>query len=107
VNGSSNRVAASGYIMAYATGEGETDIASDGQHVPLLGPYPKPLLAPWTATVGGKPASVTYSGSAPDNIAGVFQVNVQIPSDLTTGVYDLVIITGTFTSTAGLTVAVK
>jgi uncharacterized protein (TIGR03437 family) len=37
----------------------------------------------------------------------VFQVNVQIPSDLTTGVYDLVIKTGSFTSTAGLTVAVK
>jgi uncharacterized protein (TIGR03437 family) len=93
--------------MAYATGEGKTDIATDGQHVPLLGPYPKPLLAPWTATVGGKPAAVTYSGSAPDNVAGVFQVNVQIPSDLTTGVYDLVIKGGGFSSTAGLTVAVK
>jgi uncharacterized protein (TIGR03437 family) len=107
VNGISNRVAAGGYIMAYATGEGKTDIALDGQKVPLLGPYPKPLLAPWTATVGGKPAAVTYSGSAPDNVAGVFQVNVQIPPDLTAGVYDLVIKGGSFTSTAGLTVAVK
>jgi uncharacterized protein (TIGR03437 family) len=107
VNGSSNRVAAGGYIMAYATGEGKTDIALDGQKVPLMGPYPKPLLTPWTATVGGKPAAVTYAGSAPDNIAGVFQVNVQIPSDLTTGVYDLVIKAGSFSSTAGLTVAVK
>jgi uncharacterized protein (TIGR03437 family) len=107
INGTSNRVAAGGYIMAYATGEGKTDIASDGQHVPLLGPYPEPLLSPWTATVGGKPATVTYSGSAPDNIAGVFQVNLQIPTDLTTGVYDLVIKTGNFSSTAGLTVAVK
>ena len=107
VNGASNRVAAGGYIMAYATGEGKTDIALDGQKVPLMGPYPKPLLTPWTATVGGKPATVTYSGSAPDNIAGVFQVNVQIPPELTTGVYDLVIKAGTFTSTAGLTVAVK
>jgi uncharacterized protein (TIGR03437 family) len=100
-------VAAGGYIMAYATGEGKTDIAMDGQKVPLLGPYPKPLLTPWTATVGGKPATVTYSGSAPDNVAGVFQVNVQIPSDLTPGIYDLVIRAGSFTSTAGLTVAVK
>jgi uncharacterized protein (TIGR03437 family) len=69
--------------------------------------YPKPLLGPWTATVGGKTAAVTYYGSAPDNIAGVFQVNVQIPSDLTPGIYDLVIKAGTFTSTAGITVAVK
>jgi len=107
VNGASNRVAAGGYIMAYATGEGKTDIAIDGQKVPLLGPYPKPLLGPWTATVGGKPAAVTYYGSAPDNIAGLFQVNAQIPSDLTAGIYDLVIKAGSFSSTAGLTVAVK
>jgi uncharacterized protein (TIGR03437 family) len=107
VNGISNRVAAGGYVMAYATGEGKTDIALDGQHVPLLGPYPKPLLMPWTATVGGKPAAVTYSASAPDNIAGVFQVNIQIPTGLTAGIYDVVIKIGTFTSTAGLTVAVK
>ena len=57
--------------------------------------------------MGGKPAAMTYYGSAPDNIAGVFQVNLQIPTDLTPGIYDLVIKTGTFTSTAGLTVAVK
>ena len=107
MNGTSNRVAAGGYIMAYATGEGKTDIATDGQKVPLLGPYPKPLLGPWTATVGGKPATVTYSGSAPDNIAGVFQVNMQIPTDLTAGIYDVVIKAGNFSSTAGVTVAVK
>jgi uncharacterized protein (TIGR03437 family) len=107
VNGASNRVAAGGYIMAYGTGEGKTDIAIDGQQVPLMGPYPKPLLGPWTATVGGKPATVTSYGSAPENIAGLFQVNVQIPSDLAPGIYDLVIKAGNFTSTAGLTVAVK
>jgi uncharacterized protein (TIGR03437 family) len=107
VNGPSNRVAAGGYIMAYATGEGMTDIAVDGQFVPLAGPWPSPLLKPWTATVGGEAAVATYAGSAPQNIAGVFQVNVQIPSDLKTGVYDLVIKVGNFASTAGLTVAVK
>jgi uncharacterized protein (TIGR03437 family) len=37
VNGASNRVAAGGSIMAYATGEGKTDIAIDGQKVPLTG----------------------------------------------------------------------
>jgi uncharacterized protein (TIGR03437 family) len=57
--------------------------------------------------VGGKPATVTYYGSAPDNIAGLFQVNVQIPPDLAPGIYDLVVKAGDFTSTAGLTVAVK
>jgi uncharacterized protein (TIGR03437 family) len=107
VNAAYNRVAAGGYVMAYATGEGKTDIAIDGQKVPLAGPCPKPLLGPWTATVGGKPATVTYYSSAPDNIAGLFQVNVQVPSDLTPGIYDLVIKAGSFTSQKGLTVAVK
>jgi uncharacterized protein (TIGR03437 family) len=107
VNSATSRVAAGGYIMAHATGEGKTDIAIDGQKVPLMGPYPSPLLKPWTATVGGKNAAVGYAGSAPDNIADVFQVNVQIPTDLTMGVYDLVIKAGNFTSTAGLTAAVK
>ena len=56
---------------------------------------------------GGNLAAVTYSGSAPDNIAGVFQVNIQIPTDLTTGIYDVVIKAGNISSTAGVTVAVK
>ena len=107
VNGASNRVAAGGVIMVYATGEGKVDVALDGQLVPLAGPYPKPLLGPWTATVGGKPATVSYYGSAPGSIAGLFQMNVQVPADLTAGIYDLVIQAGAFTSTAGLTVAVK
>jgi hypothetical protein len=34
-------------------------------------------------------------------------MNVQVPADLTAGIYDMVIQAGAFTSTAGLTVAVK
>ena len=63
--------------------------------------------SPTPGTSNGQPASVTYAGSAPQNIAGVFQVNVQIPTELPPGVYDLVIKAGSFASTAGLTVAVK
>jgi uncharacterized protein (TIGR03437 family) len=107
INTSTNRVAAGGYIMIYATGEGKTDIAIDGQRVPLLEPYPRPLLTPWTATVGGKTATVIYCGAAPDNVAGLFQLNAQIPLDLPTGVYEVVIKAGNFASQVGLTVAVK
>lgn len=107
LNSSSNRVAAGGYVMAFGTGEGKTDIAIDGQKVPQGGPYPKPLLGPWTATIGGKTAAVVYAGAAPDNIAGLFQVNIAVPADLAAGVYDLVISAGEFKSQSGLTVAVK
>jgi len=107
LNSSSNRIAAGGYVMAFGTGEGKTDIAIDGQKVPQGGPYPKPLLGTWTATIGGKTATVVYAGAAPDNIAGLFQVNVAVPADLAAGVYDLVISAGEFKSQSGLTVAVK
>jgi len=91
----------------FGTGEGATDIAIDGQKVPLTGPYPSPLLTPWTATVGGADAQVIYAGSAPDNIAGLFQVNMQVPSTLAPGVYSVVIRAGGASSQSGLTVAVK
>ncbi len=107
VNSSSNRVAAGGYAMVFATGEGRTDIALDGQIVPLAGPYPQPVVGPWTATVGGKNAPVVWTGSAPQSVAGLFQINVQIPPDLTAGTYELVIKSGSFASQAGLTIAVK
>jgi uncharacterized protein (TIGR03437 family) len=106
LNGISNRVFAGGNIVAYVTGEGKTDIAIDGQQVPSLGPYPRPLLA-LAATVGGESALVSSSGGAPGRIAGLSQVTLQIPPDLAPGIYDLVITAGSFSSTAGLTVAVK
>jgi uncharacterized protein (TIGR03437 family) len=107
VNSASNRVAAGGTILVYATGEGKTNTAIDGQKAPLTGPYPEPLLEPWTATVGGRTATVIDCGGAPGSIAGLFQVRIQIPADLAPGIYDLVIQAGSFASTAGLTVAVK
>ena len=93
--------------MVYATGEGRTNTSVDGQIVPLSGPYPRPLLGPWTATIGGKNAPVNWAGSAPQNVAGLFQINMQVPADLAPGVYDLVIKAGSFSSQTGLTVAVK
>jgi uncharacterized protein (TIGR03437 family) len=38
-----------------------------------------------TATVGGLPAVVTYSGAAPSEVAGLIQVNVQIPAQVPPG----------------------
>ena len=107
VNGPSSPVPAGGYIMVFATGEGKTDIAMDGQIVPLYGPYPRPLLGPWTATVGGRNAPVVWTGSAPQSVAGLFQINIQIPPDLAPGIYEVIIRTGDFSSQAGLTVAVN
>ncbi len=47
--------------MVFGTGEGNTDIAIDGQLVPLSGPYPKPVVRSGTATVAVKPATAPFS----------------------------------------------
>ncbi len=38
-----------------------------------------------TATIGGKPATVTFAGAAPTLITGVWQINVQVPTGLSSG----------------------
>jgi uncharacterized protein (TIGR03437 family) len=43
-----------------------------------------------TATIGGKPATVLFAGAAPALITGVWQINVQVPTGLTSGPQPLV-----------------
>jgi uncharacterized protein (TIGR03437 family) len=45
-----------------------------------------PLL-PVKVTIGGIPASVQYAGGAPGQVAGLIQVNVQIPNGVQPGGY--------------------
>jgi uncharacterized protein (TIGR03437 family) len=54
-----------------------------------------------TATVGGKAATVVYSGAAPGQICGVAQVEVMVPAGAGTGSVPVVITAGGVTSTAG------
>ena len=44
-----------------------------------------------TASIGGKPAQVNFAGAAPTLISGVWQVNIQVPTGLTSGPQPLVI----------------
>jgi uncharacterized protein (TIGR03437 family) len=67
-------------ISVYMTGEGQTNPAGvDGK--PAAQPLPQPLL-PVSATMAGQQVSVAYAGGAPGNVAGLMQVNLQIPSNL-------------------------
>jgi uncharacterized protein (TIGR03437 family) len=40
---------------------------------------------PVTVTVDGTPATVSYSGAAPGEVAGVLQINFQVPAGLAPG----------------------
>jgi len=70
-----NPVKIGGYISLYATGEGQT-----------TGSPAHPVL-PVRVIVGGIPATVQYAGSAPGQVPGLMQVNVQIPAGVQPGGY--------------------
>jgi uncharacterized protein (TIGR03437 family) len=74
--------------------------------ITITTPYPMPL-APVAMTIGGEQAHVLYAGAAPFLTDGVFQVNVQIPADVTPGNSALVLTVGGIASTQNVTVAVR
>ncbi|HVW10839.1 MAG TPA: hypothetical protein VHC90_19770 [Bryobacteraceae bacterium] len=87
LNSAANPVKIGDYIELYATGEGPTSPGGvDGKLAPLTLPIPAPT-AKITATVGGQDATVAYAGAVPGVVAGLMQVNVQIPADVTPGGY--------------------
>jgi uncharacterized protein (TIGR03437 family) len=82
-NSATNPARIGSFISLYVTGEGQTWPAGlDGK--PASDPLPRPLLAVGVV-IGGKNANVTYSGGAPGLVAGLVQINAQIPTGITTG----------------------
>jgi len=91
INTAVNPVKIGGYISLFATGEGQTTPAGiDGKIAsgPIL---PQPSLQV-SATVGGLPAVVQYAGAAPSEVAGLMQINLQLPSGIQPGGYVPVIL---------------
>jgi uncharacterized protein (TIGR03437 family) len=87
-------------IMAYFTGQGKTlSMAPDGQPVPPGNSQAYSTQATTTATIGGEPATVIYSGLAP-GFDGLAEAYIQVPN-LPAGDYDLVITVGGVASNSG------
>ncbi|MDE3196810.1 MAG: hypothetical protein KGN84_10730 [Acidobacteriota bacterium] len=84
INSASNPAKAGSVISLYLTGEGQTSPAGVDGKLANAAPYPKPVL-PVTATIGGQNAVVSYYGAAPTAVAGLMQVNVQIPAGVAAG----------------------
>ena len=90
LNSATNAATAGSVLVLYATGLGQTDPAGqDGTKYSSL--VLAETVAPVTATVGGKAATVIYAGSAPGQIAGVMQVEVVVPAGAGTGAVPVVI----------------
>ena len=84
-NTAANPVKIGDYIFLYATGEGQTNPAGvDGKLADSSAIHP---ALPVTVTVDGLPAFVQYDGGAPCEVAGLMQVNVQIPAGVHAGGY--------------------
>jgi uncharacterized protein (TIGR03437 family) len=104
-NSAGNPAARGSVVVLYATGEGETSPAGvDGQLSET--PFASPLLAV-SARIGGLPSEVLFAGPAP-GFAGLLQVNVRVPAEVTSGATVPVELTiGTESSQTGVTVAVN
>ena len=106
-NSANNPATVGSTVLVYATGEGQTNPGGvDGR--PDASPLPQPVTQPVTATVSGVPAKVAYAGGVSGLVAGVMQVNVQIPQGASPGnLVPVVLNIGGVTSQANVTLAIR
>jgi uncharacterized protein (TIGR03437 family) len=106
INSTGNPAARLSVISIYSTGAGITTPASaDGE---LIGAPLRFLAQTTVVTIGGVNAVVKYAGAAPGAVAGLTQINVEVPAGISSALALPVIVRiGDFTSTSGVTVAVK
>ena len=96
--------------VLYATGAGQTFPASLTGAVEAHNrdrDYPAPRAAV-RVLVGGKPAQITFLGSAPHMVSGMVQINIRLPRNTPLGdAVPLQIIAGNAASPDGVTMAVR
>lgn len=95
-------------VMIYGTGGGATIPAgADGVITPpILHPFPPSVSV--SASVGGVPARVIYSGGAPGLISGAMQVNIEVPENAPSGQnVPIVLLIGGVPTQANVTMAIE
>jgi uncharacterized protein (TIGR03437 family) len=111
LNGPSHPAAKGSIVQVFLTGEGQTiPQGVTGKITGLTLPPPQVTPAPVqpiTVTVGGQPATYTYAGEAPGMVAGVMQINVQIPANAPSGALAIQVSVGGIMSQSGITVTVQ
>jgi len=103
VNSAANPAAAGSTVAIFATGGGPVDPAP-GDGVITTGTAS--LINGVTVRVGGQNATVSYAGGAPGEVAGLVQINVQLPAGVT-GQVPVVIKIGDQVSQSTITVAIR
>jgi uncharacterized protein (TIGR03437 family) len=106
VNGIANPASRRSVISIYVTGEGQTRPAGVTGSVTQSNTTAPSL--PVTVKIGGIEATVQYAGSAPDQVAGLLQVNAVVPQGVTPGpAVPVTVSVGGIPSQAGVTIAVQ
>ena len=107
LNGPDTPAVRGAVVSIYGTGEGQTAPPGVDGSIVERSSLRHPVL-PVRAMIGGKPAEVVYAGSAPDQVSGLFQVNVRVPLSVEPG--DKVPVTisvGQRASQGGVTMSVR
>lgn len=106
VNTAANPAAKGSVVVLYGTGGGVLSPApADGQ---LIGSANLPrTVLPVRARVGGQDAKVLYAGGAPGLVAGVLQVNVELPPNTPAGTVPVSLGIGDAGSVSNVTVFVQ
>jgi len=107
LNSASKPVKAGGFISLYITGDGQTNPGGVDGQLANTAPYPATVL-PVKVTVGGLPAVVSYAGATPTAVAGLTQLNVQVPAGVTPGsAVPVTVQVGDQGAQTGVTIAVQ
>jgi len=106
VNSAANPVARGDWVQIFLTGAGATN-PKDVDGLLASAPYPA-LTGNVTVTIDGMPCTTNYTGAAPYLIAGLTQINAQVPTGATPGSnVPLTVTIGGVSSQANVTLAVK
>ncbi len=107
LNSASNPAKVGSFVSLYATGEGQTTPNGVDGKIASGTVLPAPV-ARVTVTIGGQSALVTYAGAAPTQIAGLMQINAQIPAGIPVGnAVPVTVQVGTTAAQTGVTIAVQ
>ena len=103
--GTDKPAAAGSFISVYATGLGAVAPAVASGTVTPSSPL-SPTVAPVTAYIAGRAATVTFAGLAP-GLIGTYQVNILVPLTAPSGADRLVLYANGIGSQTGATIQVK
>jgi uncharacterized protein (TIGR03437 family) len=111
LNGPGHAAAKGSIVQVFMTGEGQTNpqgITGAITAVTLPPPQVTPApVQPIQVSINGQPALYTYAGEAPGMVAGVMQLNVQIPANAPSGALSIQVKIGGYMSQNGITVSVQ